>query len=298
MKQVFFSAFSLILFFTFTSSSAAYSSSSSTLAPPVNERPLRILPLTPALAELVADLIPDHLEKIIGVPEYTDEPPALKSKPSIGPYHAFNLETAVSLKPDLVIATTDGNPKEQVERLRSLKFDVLLTSSSSFVDILESITKISKALRAEKQGAALKARLESVLKQFDASYASRKNRPKVLLQVGSAPLVIAGKQTFLSEAIERLGCENVFGDLAGKYIRPSLEEAIARDPDLIIVFALGKNLTEYEKWVTNWKKYTRMKASREKQVFLFQGDALLRPSARLADGLLLLERRLNESHKK
>lgn len=260
-----------------------------------NAAPQRVVTLTPALAELVADLIPGNLERIVGVPEYTDEPVALRSKPSIGPYHAFNVETVVSLKPDLIIATTDGNSKEQIEKLRRLKQNVLLTSSSSFAEIFKSIEVVSKALQAEKQGEKIHRRLESVLKKFDSVYSGvGKARPKVLLQVGNDPLVIAGRQTFLSEAIERLGGENVFADLGGKYIRPSLEEAIVRDPDIVIVFALGKNLTEYLRWVENWKKHARMKAVREKHVFLFQGDALLRPSARLTDGLLLLEKRLSE----
>lgn len=261
------------------------------------EVPQRILPLTPALAELVADLIPHHLEKIVGVPEYTDEPGVLKQRPSIGPYHAFNIETVVSLKPDLVIATTDGNSREQVERLRSLKLNILLTSSSSFTEIFKTIETVSKALHAEEQGAHIKLKLEAVLKKLDGVYSSRKKRPRVLLQVGNDPMVVAGRQTFLSESIERLGFENVFSDLGGKYIRPSLEEAITRDPDLIVVFALGKKISEYEKWVVNWKKFARMKAVREKHVLLFQGDALLRPSARLADGLLLLEKRIVENVK-
>lgn len=261
--------------------------------------PQRIVALTPALAELVADLIPDHLERIVGVPEYTDEPAALKSKTSIGPYHAFSVETVISLKPDLVIATTDGNSKDQIEKLRRMKQNVLLTSSSNFTEIFKSIEMVSKALQAESQGERIRNRLESVLKKFDLAYAGvARKRPKILLQVGNDPLVVAGKQTFLSEAIERLGCENVFSDLGGKYIRPSLEEAIVRNPDMIIVFALGKNLAEYERWVASWKRHTRIKATREMHVFLFQGDALLRPSARLAEGLLLLEKHLGEHVKK
>src|SRR4051812_6042349 len=78
------------------------------------DHPARVVALAPSLAELAADLSGNQLEKIVGVSDYTDYPPRLEKTPSVGPYSRFNLEKVVALKPDLVLATLDGNPRDQV----------------------------------------------------------------------------------------------------------------------------------------------------------------------------------------
>src|SRR5262245_40620061 len=81
------------------------------------DRPNRIVTLSPSLGELAADLLGDNLDRLVGVSEFTDYPPALKKVNSVGPYHQFNLERVLALKPDLVLATLDGNPRDRVLHL-------------------------------------------------------------------------------------------------------------------------------------------------------------------------------------
>src|SRR5579885_2742507 len=76
---------------------------------PEGAKPARVVTLAPSLAEVAAALDPAHLERIVGVTEYTDFPPSLAKVESVGPYNRFNIEKVVSLKPDLVLATKDGN---------------------------------------------------------------------------------------------------------------------------------------------------------------------------------------------
>ena len=60
-------------------------------------------------------------DNIVGVTSFCDYPEEAKKKPKIGGMSNPSLEAVVSLKPDIVVMTTDGNPKEFEERLRSLK---------------------------------------------------------------------------------------------------------------------------------------------------------------------------------
>jgi iron complex transport system substrate-binding protein len=59
-------------------------------------------------------------DDIIGMTSCCDYPEAAKAKPKIGGMSNPSLEAVVSLNPDLVVMTTDGNPKEFTEKFHSL----------------------------------------------------------------------------------------------------------------------------------------------------------------------------------
>lgn len=50
----------------------------------------------------------------ISVTRYSDYPPQAKELPSVGSYINLNVEKIVSLRPDLCLATKDGNPRESL----------------------------------------------------------------------------------------------------------------------------------------------------------------------------------------
>ena len=60
-------------------------------------------------------------DRIVGVTNFCDYPEEAKKKPKVGGMSNPSLEAVVSLKPDIVVLSVDGNPKEFEERLRSMK---------------------------------------------------------------------------------------------------------------------------------------------------------------------------------
>ena len=82
------------------------------------EPPQRIISLSPSTTEILFALgLGNYLA---GVTLFCDHPAMAKKIPKIGGMSNPSLERVVSLKPDIVVMTTDGNPKEFEERLRSL----------------------------------------------------------------------------------------------------------------------------------------------------------------------------------
>ena len=116
--------------------------------------PKRIVTLVPSLGELAADILEDQMNRIVGVSDYTDFPPVLKRRTSIGSYVRFNIESVVVLRPDVVLATTDGNPKDRVLQLREAGVPVVVVGTGSFDEIFKSILLVGRALgypgRAER----------------------------------------------------------------------------------------------------------------------------------------------------
>jgi iron complex transport system substrate-binding protein len=255
------------------------------------DHPERIVTLAPSLGELAADLSGSHLEKIVGVSEYTDYPPVLSKVASIGSYARFNLERVVALKPDLVLATLDGNPKDQVLHLRELGIPVVVVATSTLDDVSRSMRLVAQAMGVSEQGEQMAARFAAGLRNIRDRAAHREGpKPRVVLQLGDDPLVVAGHGSFLQEALETVGAQNLYGDGATHYPRPALEDVVHRSPDVIIVLALGHDLTSFDAMAARWAQFSSLKAVKSRQVRVLQGDAILRPTLRLLEGLSLLEK--------
>ena len=252
--------------------------------------PKRIVPLQPSLAEL-ADRIGATLDEIVGVTAYTDFPPLLKTKPSVGPFAKPNLEAIVALKPDLVLAGRDGTPKETVSRLRKLGIPVVTVATETIAGLRESYRIIGSAL-------GRRAAADRALAEFDGEIeglrARAKARPslRVLLQVGEDPLVVAAGKTFLNEGLEILGEKNVYPDPNQTYPRVSVEDVLKKDPDAILLIGMRDDVVPFERAEKRWKSYPKLTAVKWNRVILIRSDSLVRPGPRFPAGLVQLERAL------
>ncbi len=259
----------------------------------IADHPVRIVTLAPSLGELAADLLGDSLDRIVGVSDYTDYPPVLSKAKSVGSFARFNLETVVALKPDLVVATSDGNARDQIEHLRELHLPVVVVKTSSFADIDQSILILAQALDVQKLGDSIRKRLSDGLKKIEARTLERRKSgkpgPQVLLQLDTNPLVVAGSSTFLNEALLKVGARNVYSDIGKPYPKPTLEDVVRRNPDVILLLGMENNLMSFKNAAKDWQRFSKMKAVRSRQIQVIQADEMMRPSLRILDGLSLLE---------
>lgn len=252
--------------------------------------PTRILPLMPSLAELV-DVLGLPVDSVVGVTEYTDFPRSLKAKPSVGPYSKPNLESIVALRPDLVLASRDGTPKEIVARLRKLGFSVVTVATETLAGVRESFPIVGEALRRVEPAKVALAELDARL----AALRARANgRPKksIMLQVGEDPTVVAAGNTFLHEGLEILGLNNIYPDPKKTYPRVSVEDVLQQRPDFIVLVGMGADRNKFERAQTKWKSYPQLRAKDGKsatRISLLWSDALLRPGPRFPQGLVELE---------
>ncbi|MCM2322247.1 MAG: helical backbone metal receptor [Oligoflexia bacterium] len=262
------------------------------------EKPSRIVALAPSLGELVADIAGEELGRLVGVTEYTDYPPALAKLASVGPYHRFKLEAVVALKPDLILATRDGNMPDQIARLRELRLPVVVVATESFADVEASIRLVGEAMGASEEGRRMAAQFATGLARFRERAAKRagagRGAPRVLVQVSDSPVVVAGGRSFLNDAVAAIGARNVYANLKTTYPRPSSEDLLARDPEVIIVVALGADPTLFRAMARSWLRFARLSAVRAKRIHILSGDPLTRPTLRLLEGLSRLEKAVYE----
>ncbi len=120
--------------------------------------PKRIISLAPSTTEILYAL--GLGDRIVGVTTFCDYPEAAKAKAKIGGMSNPSLEAVVSLKPDIVVMTTDGNPKEFEERLRSLKITTYVFTARRLSELPQGIRELGRALGVKNKADKLAHEIE------------------------------------------------------------------------------------------------------------------------------------------
>ena len=102
--------------------------------------PKRIVSLAPSITEIIYGLGQEH--RLAGVTRFSDFPPEAAKLPKVGSFVQLDLERIVALKPDLCIATKDGNPRAVVERLESLQVPVYVVNPRDLDSVMETVIEI------------------------------------------------------------------------------------------------------------------------------------------------------------
>jgi iron complex transport system substrate-binding protein len=179
-------------------------------------------------------------ENIVAVTTFCDYPEEAKKKPKIGGMSNPSLEAVVSLKPDIVVLTTDGNPKEFEERLRSLKVHTYVSRARRLAELPQDIRELGAALGVRGRADALADTIAAGIKRLSAgSTSSSVSRPssrkKVLFIVWPEPLIVAGPGTVIDDAVTLLRYENIAGTAKTAYPKYSIEEVIRQAPEVLYI---------------------------------------------------------------
>lgn len=254
----------------------------------VPERIERIVSLAPNLTEMVYALGLE--ERLVGVSNQCDFPPAARSKPRVGDVINPSLERIIELKPDVVLGTTAGNRREIVAALDHAGIPLYGVDPHSVGDIFASIGNLADLLGVPEAGRDLSTHLRARLAALAAPLAGVR-RPRVLFVLWLEPLLTAGSNTFVNDVLRRAGADSITAGLREDWPRLSLEVAIERDPDYLVLprtHSLEARLTE----LASRPPWQRLRAVEEKRI-LWLDDAILRPGPRIVDAIESLARELH-----
>lgn len=276
-----FLLFTLILFFSLSAVYADVYIDEMGRKVNVPTSPKRIVSLAPSITETLFALGLD--KEIVGVTMFSDYPEAARSKPRVGSYVSISLEKVVSLNPDLIIGTADGNRKETVEQFERVGLPVYVVNPTSLDDIFEMVLNVGKITGKENVAKKLVHNLRERV-NFVVSQTKELKKPRVFCQVGIAPIVTVGKNTLHNKLITLAGGTNVSGEEETKYPRYSIEEIIVRQPDIIIVSSMKRG-GDFERVRDKWKQWKDIPAVKNDRIHIINTDLVDHPSPRVVDGL-------------
>ncbi len=248
--------------------------------------PRRIISLAPNITEILFLL--GAGDRVIGVTTKCDWPDAARSKPKIGDLLNPNYELILAAGPDLIIASTAGNDRAAVLKLADFGLPVYVTAPRSVEKIFETVADIGRitdcADRGEQLVAQMKSRLDEIKRRITGLPPVR-----AFFITWFDPLLAPGKNTFETDALRQADVESITADINEYYPRYSLEQVLARDPDVIItVEHTGSPLPDL-KQIAGWRD---LRAVRQGRVYVLN-EVFQHPSPRFVDGVEELARKLH-----
>jgi iron complex transport system substrate-binding protein len=262
--------------------------------PVLAQTPQRIISLAPNLTEILYDL--GLGDRVVAVSGYCDHPPEVRAKPKIGGMSNPSLEAIVAMRPDMVVLTDDGNPREIERRLRNLKIRTHVFRAKRIAELPSEIRMLGTALGISGGADRSAGRIESLIRRYaeKSKRAAGRTPLKVLLVVQPDPLIAAGPGTAMDDVLTLLGLVIIAANAKTQYPRYSLEEVILQSPDMIImgkghdaVMAQSRRLL---------KKLNRVPAVLRGRVFYID-DPLFRLGPRITDGIAEIAEIIEKTNK-
>ena len=250
---------------------------------------VRVVSLAPSLTEIVFAL--GRGDSLVGVTDFCDYPPAARSKPRIGGPMTPDVELIVQIRPDLVLATAEGNPRDTVAQLARLQIPVFAVKPEGYAGILASIEAVWRALRAEAAATALTQDIQARVAAVRRAVSARP-RPRVLYLVWTDPLIAAGPAAYIHDLIEMAGGANVVRERSVPYPRLSWEEVVGAAPEVILV-ASHREGPDRPAMGEAWRGWQSVPAVRSGRIVAVPGDTIHRPGPRVVEGVERLARAIH-----
>lgn len=247
----------------------------------VPDRLARVVSLTPALTEIVYAL--DREDLLVATTTFSDFPEGAKNLPRVGSYIQPDLEKLVALRPDLCLATKDGNPKDVVEKIMGLGIPVFVVNPQDLAGVMDAVTGLGEVLEARGKAQAIVADMQRRLDAVTSGMAKAKTRPGVFFQIDASPIVSAGDTTFIDELIRLAGGRNLAAGPAS-YPRFSWEELLRLRPEVVVITSMagGQSAAELQ---ASWHRWQDLPAVRNNKVTVVDANLFDRPTPRLIAGL-------------
>jgi len=205
----------------------------------------------------------------------------VRDLPSVGGMAKPSVEAVLALKPDLVLATTEGNPPAVVERLNRLGVPAYTVDrdSTGMEGIFESVLRVGDVLSVPTKAKALVEASRLRLPGLGVPRAQDNVPVRALLLVWTRPPITAGRKTYLHDLLEAAGATNAASDLEGDWPRLSREALVSLRPEVVLV---ANDMSGEEPPGLEELQATPGLRARFVRV---SGDPLLRPSPAAIDAL-------------
>lgn len=250
--------------------------------------PQRIVSLVPSATELLFALGAE--DRLAGVTDFCDWPPAARDKPSVGGMINPSMETIAALRPDLVVATDSGNRRETLTQLDAVGIPVYLVRANRIAEMMEVARRLGTLTEREGAVASLVARLEARIRAIRKAVEPYP-RLRVLYVLWPEPLIVPGRDAIVTELIALAGGRSITAEEPSDYPRFSMEAAVARAPEVIVLARHGTGSSPIAR--DRWDRLASLPAVRAGRIHAVDGNLLHRYGPRLVEGLEQLARAIH-----
>lgn len=208
----------------------------------------RIISLSPQITESL--YLIEAAKELVGVTEFCKKPAEATKKQKVGTPLRPDVEKIVSMRPDIVFGTREGNSPLVMARLERLNIKIhYFNRPKTFADLMDNFLTLSKCVGKEEKGKQIVNNAREALSKLKNEKGYR-----VLWQVGADPLVVASNNSFANDIIVLAGGSNII-ESELPYPRINTEEVILKNPHVIVLMDMGYNVQlEMERWKRYFNK--------------------------------------------
>ncbi|WP_370328110.1 helical backbone metal receptor [Euzebya sp.] len=189
---------------------------------------MRIVSIVPSLTDLVASL--GAGEDLVAVTDWcTDGAPATAAR--IRGTKNPDVQRIVALRPDVVLANTEENTAESLDRLREAGLAVEETYPRTVVDAAAMIRRVGEVLDRRSAAEPLAAAVDAAREA--ASWPDDRPRVMALTLVWRKPWMGLGPTTYADDLLWTCGFANVLSGADEPY--PRLDPALVLGPDVVLL---------------------------------------------------------------
>ncbi|MET7993255.1 helical backbone metal receptor [Amycolatopsis sp. NPDC005232] len=192
---------------------------------PLDGPPSRVVSLVPSLTEAVEVSAPGRL---VGATDYCTHPSTL-DVPRVGGSKYPKVDDVLAVRPDLVLANSEENRPEDVQRLRANGVPVF---------VMEAAASVPAALGSLRRLLTQVYELIEPAWLVEAEELWRTTGPvrhRAVIPVWRKPWIVLGHDTFAGDVLRRVGVANAYADAEDRYPRPPLAELQAAEADVVIL---------------------------------------------------------------
>jgi len=235
--------------------------------------------IAPYLTELMYAL--DAQDMLMAVSTQCSFPEDAKNKPVIGDTYFIDEELLLKIKPDYFLAPDSA--EFLINKYKRFGIKPLCYKYPNIDAIYNNILSLGKLTGREEKAQEI---VNDLKLKIENARLSNKNPKKILYVVSMQPFMTIGGRSFLTDIIEKSGNHSITRELDTYYPAISLEYAINKKPDIIVLdyycFSEGK----IEKLFPNSKIIKMTKAD---------SDIIDRPSNRIYKSVEFFAKISNEN---
>ena len=257
--------------------------------------PQRIVSVIPATTEILFAV--GAGAQVIGVGSYDRHPAEVNRLPRVGGLVDPDIETIITLRPDLVVAY--ATQRDLLAQLARARIPVFQYEHGSLSDIIDTVRALGARTGHAAQGQRVAARMEADLAAIRERVRDRP-RPRTILVFAREPnslrnLFASGGFGFQHDMLEIAGGANVFAEINRRAVQANTEAILAAAPDVVLEVSDGSELLDADiaREIDVWSTLPGLPAVRGGRVHFLVGSDLVVPGPRITDATARLARALH-----
>ena len=212
---------------------------------------------------------------------------------SIGNVSNLNLEKVVEYKPDLIVVSS--MMLRNVEAIKKMGYKVIVSNASNLNGILDVISVTG--IISGKKDEAEKLRKECSLKLEKIEKENNKNSSKLkgAILFSTSPMSAFSEDSIPGDVLKHLGVTNIAANVPGQRPILSPEYILKENPDFL---AGAMSLDNPQQIIEASNVIPKIKAGKNKNIFILDSSVILRSSYRIFDEMEVLKEKLNKIENK